>query len=136
MVQTILIVDDDPDVRNIFGTALQDRGYRVLIGVNGAEAVHLAGRNEPDLILLDLRMPVMDAWEAIRYLRSIRRTAGKGIWAISAYLEEGDARKDGFSRFDRVFSKPLDPRDLVTAVDEYFGGPGPLFQPPALPAPE
>ena len=121
MRHKVLLVDDDPDARSIFGAALQERGYELILAVNGAEAVHLARRHKPDLILMDIRMPVMDAWEALKYLRSDHKTAGKPIWAISAYLDQESGSQGLGNSFDRLFAKPLDPHVLVEAVDGYFG---------------
>ena len=58
--KTVLIVEDDEDTRTVYADALRERGYRVLTATQGAEGVHLARRHRPDLILLDIRMPVMD----------------------------------------------------------------------------
>jgi CheY-like chemotaxis protein len=118
--RTILLIDDDPDARNVFGAALQERGYRVLMGVNGAEAVHLARRHNPDLILLDIRMPVMDAWEALRYLRADSRIESTPIWAVSAYVDE-ETTSVRRETFDRLVTKPIDPKHLADEVDELFG---------------
>lgn len=125
MTKSILIVDDDPDARNIFSAALQEAGYRVVTAVNGAEAVHLARRYRPDLILMDIRMPVMDAWAALNYLRTDPKIGGRPIWAISAYINEEEADSNSVHKFDRMLAKPIDPSDLVGAVHGYFGISGP-----------
>ena len=74
MAKTVLIVEDDSDTRDIYQTALTERGYDVLVAIDGAEGVHIARKHHPDLILLDIRMPVMDGWQAVCYLRSFPQT--------------------------------------------------------------
>jgi two-component system, chemotaxis family, chemotaxis protein CheY len=59
---TVLIVDDDPDIRDFVQFGLEDEGYRVLTAPDGQAALELLGRSPIDLILLDMRMPVMDGW--------------------------------------------------------------------------
>ncbi|MEX2582976.1 MAG: response regulator [Gemmatimonadota bacterium] len=130
MRKSVLLVDDDADARSIFGNALEEKGYRVYLAVHGAEAVHLARRYRPDLIVMDIRMPVMDAWAALRYLRTDPKLAGQPIWALSAFVEEESADRTRAQQFDRMLSKPVDPADLVAAVDGYFGRAAPLTAQP------
>jgi two-component system response regulator PrrA len=66
MPGTILVVDDDPAVRKVLTTRLQLSGYTVLTAAHGAEALELLDRHAPDLILLDLQMPVLDGWGFVR----------------------------------------------------------------------
>ena len=128
MPRTILLVEDDADARAIFRDALTERGYRVLTASQGAEGVYMARRSRPDLILLDIRMPVMDGLDAIRYLRSYEGTARIAVWGISAYFSHANDSDPLLDRFDRLLSKPIRPEELVTEIDAHFGPP-----PPRLP---
>jgi CheY-like chemotaxis protein len=88
VAKTVLIVEDDSDTREIYQTALTERGYDALVATDGAEGVHVARKHHPDLILLDIRMPVMDGWQAVCYLRSFPQTQKIPICGISAYAAE------------------------------------------------
>lgn len=113
------------DARTIFRDALVKRGYRVLTATQGAEGVHVARRQRPDLILLDIRMPVMDGLDAIRYLKSDERTARIPVWGISAFLADVNQEDPHLGRFDRLLAKPVQPAELVSAIEGQFGPPPP-----------
>ncbi|MEX2583117.1 MAG: response regulator [Gemmatimonadota bacterium] len=125
MATLILIVEDDESTRDIYRDALEARGYTVLTAKHGAEGVHMARKYLPRLILLDIRMPVMDGWHALQYLRTDHQTARMSIWGVSAHFDEETAPVPGF---DRLLSKPLDPADLVLEVESHIG---PAIPPPA-----
>ncbi|MEN9937681.1 MAG: chemotaxis protein CheY [Chloroflexota bacterium] len=69
MSQPILVIDDDPSIRDVVAAALDDEGYTVLSAANGAEALEVLEQIVPVLVLLDMRMPVMDGWSFARVLR-------------------------------------------------------------------
>ena len=122
MGKTIVVIEDDADARTIFQDALAGRGYRVISAKHGAEGVTLARRNHADLVLMDIRMPVMDGWRALDYLKADPRTATIPVWALSAYLSEEDTRDHpGRTTFDRLLAKPMDPRKLVEEVEDFLG---------------
>lgn len=123
---TILIVEDDADTRKIYQDALENHGYRVLVATQGAEGVSLARRVRPDLILMDIRMPVMDGRHAMRFLKASADTSQIPIFAISAYASPDDA---GSPRkrwdFDRFLAKPLELDEIIEAIEERIGPPSP-----------
>lgn len=135
MPRTVLIIEDDEDTRSIYRSALEKHGYRVVVATQGAEGVHLARRGLPDLILLDIRMPVMDGYGAARYLKSDPATRTIPICAISAYdAEEGaDEESETSARadFDCFLMKPLAPERIVEEVGRRIG---PALPPGADPA--
>ena len=88
---TILVVEDDDAVREALSEVLSTAGYRVLTAVHGAEGVHLARKHRPDLIIMDLRMPIMGGWDAVRYVQTDPKTKGIPVWVVSAYQAD-DAR--------------------------------------------
>jgi two-component system, chemotaxis family, chemotaxis protein CheY len=111
--ERILIVDDDESIRQIVGLCLSDEGYEVFEAPNGQVALDQLDEARPDLILLDLRMPVMDGWE---FARSYRTRPGPhaDIIAFVAGLnvEEESAELNAAS----VLSKPFDLDDLLQVV--------------------
>lgn len=113
--QLVLVTDDNPDVRLIFKTILEDRGFAVAQAVNGEEAVELVRLHRPDLIFMDLMMPGMDGWEAMATLRTDAEEISKiPVVAVTAYepsLEE--IQGAGFCAFLR---KPISPAEVVRAV--------------------
>lgn len=137
MPKTVLIVEDDEDTRSIYGTAVSERGYRVLTATHGAEGVHLARRYRPDLILLDIRMPVMDGWQAMRYLKGDLQTRNIPICAISAYSVDDEERQAALRmEFDCVLAKPMDPREVVSEVERLIGPPDAGSAKPSVPTAE
>ena len=90
---TVMVVDDNPTLREMITVQLQSAGYTVIEAKNGQEAVKLAGRACPDLILMDIQMPVMDGLDATRVIRSIRELCQMPIIAFSAYGEGEENRR-------------------------------------------
>jgi two-component system, chemotaxis family, chemotaxis protein CheY len=111
--ERILIVDDDESIRQIVGLCLSDEGYEVFEASNGQTALDRLEETRPDLILLDLRMPVMDGWEFARLYR-MRPGPHAAIIAFVAALnaEQESADLNAAS----VLSKPFDLDDLLQAV--------------------
>lgn len=126
MAKTILIVEDDEDTRKIYQDSLEDHGYRVLTASQGAEGVAVARRRKPDLILLDIRMPIMDGRRAMEYLKSDPATAGIPIFGISAFVSP-DQRERGLTKmeFDLFLVKPLELSVVIAAIEERIGPPTP-----------
>jgi two-component system, cell cycle response regulator DivK len=125
MSKSVLVIEDDENLREIYRTALSARGYDVITTTHGAEGVHRARRGKPDLILLDIRMPVMDGWDALLYLRSLDETKGVPICAISAHLPTAEERERiGEMDFDCFLMKPIGPEQIVAEVERQIGPPG------------
>ena len=120
-VKTVLLVDDDPNARDIYGTALRRAGYRVLEGENGHDGVRLARDKHPDLIILDLEMPELDGWKAMEILRSEPDTRRATIITLTV-VGVGDDRRDPVRRgFDGHYVKPLMPDQLLPIVEKWIG---------------
>lgn len=112
----VLLVDDDEDCRIIYSTALEAAGFDVTIAENGADGIRLALELRPDVILLDIAMPVMDGRAAVRALKGdpiTRRIPTVAITAVASLHTRGDLAEDGF---DAVLLKPVAPAVVVTAV--------------------
>lgn len=112
--QTILVVDDNPDVRDIFRLILTSEGYTVLTAVNGGEAVTLCQGLRLDLIFMDLIMPQVSGWDAIAQIRDKVGCETTPVLAMSAAdLDRSRIQAAGFCALLR---KPILPRDLLVAV--------------------
>ena len=112
----VLVVDDYPDAREMYGAYLDYSGFEVVEAGNGVEALQRAVETEPDIILMDLSLPVMDGWEATRRLKADQRTAGIPVVAFTGHALVGIS--DGAKRAgcDAFVSKPCLPEDLVKEI--------------------
>lgn len=112
----ILIAEDYDDTRNLIRMLLQAKGHRVAEAANGLEAVEAAARERPDLILMDLNMPVMDGIEATRCLRARPEMAGVPVVAVTAHCGDGDwEQKARAAGCDECVAKPVN-FDLLDKV--------------------
>ncbi|MBI5209808.1 MAG: response regulator [Elusimicrobia bacterium] len=114
----ILIADDNADNRAIMAAILTAAGFRVAEAADGAAAVAEAGRRKPDLVLLDLSMPVLDGYGAARAIRSDPGTAGTPILAWTAFALAGDDAKARAAGCDGYISKPCLPADVLRRIGE------------------
>jgi two-component system cell cycle response regulator DivK len=112
----ILIVDDIGDNRQMYAEYLEYDGYRVEQAGSGAEAVVFAQEVSPALIVMDLSMPDMDGWEAIRRIRSNARTASIPIVVVSGYALDATQRGAEGARADAFLTKPCLPEDLAAKI--------------------
>ncbi|MBW3554069.1 MAG: response regulator [Gemmatimonadetes bacterium] len=114
--RVVLVTDDDPDVRSIFRTILEDRGFSVLVAASGTAAVRLARRHHPDLIFMDLMMPAMSGWEAAAALKAAGGEVAK-IPVVAVTALEPDPESIRGARFCAVLTKPVAPLSVVKAAD-------------------
>jgi two-component system cell cycle response regulator DivK len=114
------VADDDVDNRTIASEALRISGYEVLQASNGWEAVKAAVEQKPDLILMDLSMPKLDGWEAVRRIRGPGPDGRPPIIAFTAHALPGDDAKARSAGCDDYISKPCTPRDIVRKVREWL----------------
>ena len=114
-LKLLLVADDEEDNRIIFRTILAHHRYDVSLASDGQEAVEQAKRHAPDLILMDLQMPVLNGWEATRLLKADPQTASIPVVAVTA-LDQTHAQlqEGGFCAYVR---KPIAPKDLVRVVE-------------------
>lgn len=113
---TILVVDDYVDNRVLLSSWLRAKGFKVVEAQDGKEGVLQANRSKPDLILMDLAMPVLDGVEATRQIRQRNVFAQTPIFAISAYATH-DVKQDALDAgCNDVFAKPLDLDSLFTKI--------------------
>ena len=117
----VLLVDDCPDTRTVYRVYLQFSGFDVVEAATGLEGVHRAIEADPDIILMDLALPVMDGWEAIRRLKSDHCTSAIPIMLLTCSAREDVAEHAGKAGCDAIVTKPRRPSDLVKDVRRVLG---------------
>ncbi len=121
MAGVILIVEDEEKNMKLVRDLLQLQGYTTLEAWNGEEGVMLAKQNKPDLIIMDIHMPIMDGIAASREIKQSPETHGIPIIALTAYAMKGDPERisrDG--SFDDYMSKPIKIKQFLETVAAYF----------------
>lgn len=116
----ILLVEDNDDARRVYGLILRHYGYDVDETDNGSDAVELARRDRPDLVLMDIGLPGIDGWEASRLLKANAATARIPLVAFSARIDSTADIATGSATFDGYILKPIEPKDLVRRVKAYL----------------
>jgi two-component system cell cycle response regulator DivK len=116
----ILVIEDTEDNRQIIRDLLTSFNYELLEAVDGAEGVAMAQTHRPDLILMDIQLPVLDGYEATRRIRAIPELAGVPIVAVTSYALSGDEAKTREAGCDGYIAKPFSPRQLLAKVREFL----------------
>src|SRR6266513_6123245 len=122
-LRRVLLVDDYPDAREMYSEYLKFSGFDVVEATNGVEALQRAIDTSPDIILMDLSLPVMDGWEATRRLKADQRTSSIPVVALTGHALAGmfeGAKKAGCDAF---VTKPCLPEDLVKEIRKILDGP-------------
>ena len=104
----ILLVEDDEVNRQLLARRLERRGFEVIVARDGREAVDRAGAEAPDLVLMDMSMPVLDGWEASRRLKAAPATRTIPIIALTAHAMAGDRAKALEAGCDDYDTKPVE----------------------------
>jgi len=118
----VLLVDDYPDAREMYAEYLEFSGFDIVQAGNGVEAIERAHDSHPDVILMDLSLPVMDGWEATRRLKADDTTKDIPVLAVTGHALSGvsnDAKKAGCDGF---ITKPCLPEDLVAEIRKVLVG--------------
>ena len=117
----ILLVEDNELNRDMLSRRLERKGFRISMALDGAEGILKAQQLRPDLILMDLSLPVVDGWEAIRKLKADPTTASIPIIALTAHARSEDeqtAKEAGADDFD---TKPVDLQRLLEKIGRRLG---------------
>ena len=114
----ILVADDEQDLRIIVKDFLESVGYQVVLATNGQEALELAAQEKPDLIILDMSMPIMNGWDVARRLRADPLLNSVIIVAFTAHALRGDKQKTIDAGCDSYISKPFIPDQLLEHIGE------------------
>ena len=120
MEKKILIIEDNEQNRYLANFILERNGYQVIATMDGLEGVNKAKQEKPDLILVDVRLPVMDGYEVTRQLRNLPEFKDVPIIAFTAYAMKGDHEKVLEAGCDGYISKPIIPEEFVNVVNSYL----------------
>ncbi|MDC0711183.1 response regulator [Stigmatella sp. ncwal1] len=112
----VLVVDDFDDAREMYAEYLEFAGFVVETARNGAEAVEKAQEASPDIILMDLSLPVMDGWEATRLIKNDIRTRDIPVMALSGHVLAGSESHAKEAGADEFVAKPCLPSDLEDKI--------------------
>ncbi len=119
--RTVLVVDDDPDILSIISFVLEEEGYRVVTAGDGREGLEAAEREMPDLILLDMKMPIMNGWEFAREFHA--RYDSKVPLVVLTAAEDAKRRAQEIGAVGWI-GKPFDLDELVSIVDQHLSSRG------------
>lgn len=120
MSKRILIIEDQEDNRAILRDLLSQAGYELIEAADGEEGVKLAQMERPDLILMDIQLPVIDGYEATRRIKATADLKSIPIIAVTSYALSGDEAKARAAGCDGYVTKPFSPRDLLAKVRAYL----------------
>jgi two-component system, cell cycle response regulator DivK len=120
--QTIMVVEDYDDTRLLLKQALEAKGYRVLEAINGQEAVELSMREHPNLILMDLDLPILDGIAATQHIRQQAGMNAVPIIAVTAYPMSYTRVKAFAKGCDAYMPKPIDLTELQQLLNRYLSG--------------
>jgi two-component system cell cycle response regulator DivK len=113
----VLIAEDNAVNRELLRELLELRGYTVVEACDGEEALNMVEQTQPDMLLLDIGMPLLDGFAVIRKIRENPRFASLPVVAVTAYAMQGDREKILSSQFDGYLSKPVNSRALAEELD-------------------
>jgi two-component system, cell cycle response regulator DivK len=117
----ILLVEDNEMNRDMLSRRLERRGYEVVIAVDGQQGVDLAQSTQPDLILMDMSLPIIDGWEATRQLKGMEKVKATPIIALTAHAMSGDREKALEAGCDDYDTKPIELPRLLGKIEALLG---------------
>ncbi|MFM8427616.1 MAG: response regulator [Chloroflexota bacterium] len=112
----ILIVEDNMDTYELVRFILEKNGYETLLAMNGRDGVNAATKQLPDLIIMDLSMPEMDGWTAMRMIKGNASTSSIPMIALTAHALPSDRKRAFDAGCDEYITKPMDLIDLLETV--------------------
>ena len=120
MAKKILAVDDERHIVRLVQINLEKEGYEVVTASNGREALEKVDSEKPDLVLMDIMMPEMDGFEALKRLKDNSATAGIPVIMLTAKAQDADVFRGWQSGVDLYLTKPFNPMELITFVKRIF----------------
>lgn len=117
----ILLVEDNEMNRDMLSRRLLRRGYEVVVAVDGQQGVDLAGSTQPQVILMDMSLPVIDGWEATRRIKADPATKAIPVIALTAHAMAGDREQALAAGCDDYDTKPIDLTRLLPKIEKYAG---------------
>lgn len=116
MTRRILVIEDQEDNRVILRDLLMSVGFEVIEALNGLDGVAIAETEKPDLILMDIQLPLLDGYEATRRIKANPLLASIPVIAVTSYALSGDEEKATAAGCDAYVTKPYSPRQLLATV--------------------
>ncbi len=120
MSRRILVVEDQEDNRLILRDLLTSAGYEIIEALDGEDGVRLTEQDPPDLILMDIQLPVLDGYEAARRIKANPALRHIPIIAVTSYALSGDDIKARAAGCDAYIAKPYSPRELLAMVRRFL----------------
>src|SRR6187402_1880618 len=124
----LLLVEDNEENRDGLSRHLRRKGFEVLVAVDGRQGVEAARTGAPDLILMDMSLPVLDGWEATRQLKAAPETRHIPVIALTAHAMAGDREKALAAGCDEYDTKPVELARLVGKIRTLLGEPAPAAE--------
>lgn len=118
---TILLVEDNEMNRDMLSRRLERKGYRVVLATDGQNGVEMAALHAPDLVLMDMSLPVLDGWEATRRLKAAPATSRVPVIALTAHAMSGDRERALQAGCDDYDTKPIDLPRLLGKIEALLG---------------
>jgi two-component system cell cycle response regulator DivK len=120
MSKRILVVEDQEDNRRILRDMLTSADYEIMEAESGEEALAAAAKQRPDLILMDIQLPIMDGYEATRRIKADPTLTDVPVFAVTSYALSGDEKKARAAGCDDFVPKPYSPRQLLAKIRQYL----------------
>ena len=117
----ILLVEDNEMNRDMLSRRLIRKGFEVIIAVDGQAGIDMASSTNPDIILMDLSLPVIDGWEATRRIKADSATQGIPVIALTAHAMAGDEQKALDAGCDDYDTKPVNFKNLLGKIENFIG---------------
>ncbi len=118
----ILLVEDNETNRDMLSRRLARKGYEVILAVDGVEGISVARQHIPDLILMDMSLPVLDGWEATRLIKEESTTRHIPVIALTAHAMAGDREKAMEAGCDEYETKPVEFQRLLSKIEALLNG--------------
>lgn len=123
-MKRILLVEDNELNRDMLSRRLERRGYEVVIAVDGEEGLRLAAEAKPDLVLMDMSLPVLDGWEATRRIKTSAETKHLPVLGLTAHAMPSDREKVLEAGCDEYETKPIELPRLLAKIESLLSGVG------------
>lgn len=119
-MKRILVAEDNPVNRELIREILSDYEYEVIEACNGQEALEKIKQAKPDLVLLDIQMPILDGYDVLRRIRDNPPSPAPRVIAVTAYAMQGDRDRAMAAGFDDYVTKPIDLKTLTRKIGEFL----------------
>ena len=121
MTKRILVVEDQEDLRGVLRDLLTGSGYAVAEAADGQAGVEITRSERPDLVLMDIQLPIMDGYEATRQIKTDPNLKATPVIAVSSYAMKGDEEKARAAGCDHYVTKPYSPVQLLRIIRGFLG---------------